>query len=307
VSKVPPGVSQHDLYVAARRVLLDAAAALTEQHQALILVGAQAVYLRCGEADIPVALYTADADIGLDRSLLSDEPRLQDAMHDAGFELRSHGSRLHPGTWIRTVQVGDLQLSIPVDILIPSQFSQTAERRRTPSIPPHDRMAVRKVEGLELAMIDNNIMLIESLDPADHRSVQMKVAGPVALLVAKAHKIRDRVAEATPGREADKDAGDVIRLMRTSNARKASATFSALLADPDVRIAETARAGIILLMEQFGRARSVGVVMAQNTLAGAMPAEAIEALATAFIRNLLAATKEPVIWSVTKSREQPLR
>jgi len=53
MSRVPPGVEQQQLYVAARRALLDAAEALAEQREALILVGAQAVYLRAGDADYP--------------------------------------------------------------------------------------------------------------------------------------------------------------------------------------------------------------------------------------------------------------
>jgi hypothetical protein len=286
VSKVPPGVKQDELYIAARRILLDAAGALAEQHEALILVGAQAVYLRAGTADIPVAVYTADADIGIDRTMLSADPRLQDAMRAAGFELRIT-DRIQPGTWVRAVRVGERELEIPVDLLIPSKFSdRTSPRRRSASIPPHDKMAVRRVEGIELALVDNDQMLIESLEPGDRRSVVMKVAGAAALLTAKAYKIRDRVAEMKPGREADKDAGDVIRLMRTSEIRAVRASFTALIHHEDERVATTAEQGLHLLIEQFGRPRAVGVEMAQRALAGALPQQTIEALATAFTRNL---------------------
>ncbi len=51
------------LYVAARRVLLDALEALKNQHAALILVGAQAIYLHTGEAKFSVPECTTDADI----------------------------------------------------------------------------------------------------------------------------------------------------------------------------------------------------------------------------------------------------
>ncbi len=37
-------------------------------------------------------------------------------------------------------------------------------------------------------------MIIGALDPADSRSVTMNVAGPGALLVAKLHKLGERVA-----------------------------------------------------------------------------------------------------------------
>ncbi len=49
-----------ELYVVARRVLLDALDALGTHRDAVVLVGAQAVYLRVGEADIAVAPYTTD-------------------------------------------------------------------------------------------------------------------------------------------------------------------------------------------------------------------------------------------------------
>ena len=49
-----------ELYVMARRVLLDALEALGAHRDAIILVGAQAVYLRVGEADLAVAPYTTD-------------------------------------------------------------------------------------------------------------------------------------------------------------------------------------------------------------------------------------------------------
>jgi len=292
MSRVPLGVSQQELYVAARRVLLDAGEALAAQRDALILVGAQAVYLRAGDADIPVALYTADADIGIDRAKLSADPKLEDAMRAAGFELRA-SDRVQPGIWVRSVQVGERTLDIPVDLLIPDQFSgRKSPRRRSVSIPPHDKMAVRRVDGIELATVDNDPMLIASLDAADKRSVRMKVAGPAALLTAKAYKIRDRVADRSPGRDSDKDAGDVIRLMRVSNIRAVSASFARLLQHEDRRIAGTAATGLELLADQFGRGRGVGVAMATRTLAGALPPETIEALATAFTRGLPSPARE---------------
>jgi hypothetical protein len=46
------------LYVGARRVLLDALTALQPHLESLVLVGAQAIYLHCGEADFAVSPYT---------------------------------------------------------------------------------------------------------------------------------------------------------------------------------------------------------------------------------------------------------
>lgn len=60
-------------------------------------------------------------------------------------------------------------------------------------------------------------MDIAALDNRDERRLAARVAGPTALLIAKAHKIQDRLA---PGvrldRLVDKDASDVYRLMLTT-------------------------------------------------------------------------------------------
>ncbi len=75
-----PGAAIDNLYVLARRVLLDALDALDEQRGSLILAGAQAIYLHTGETDIAVAPYTTDADLALDARTLGREPRLDAAM-----------------------------------------------------------------------------------------------------------------------------------------------------------------------------------------------------------------------------------
>jgi hypothetical protein len=57
-------IAPDPLYIAARRVLLDALNALNEHRGAVVLVGAQAIYLQADEADLDasVAPFTADAD-----------------------------------------------------------------------------------------------------------------------------------------------------------------------------------------------------------------------------------------------------
>src|SRR5712692_5855674 len=99
MSKVPEGAGQQWLSRVARRVLLDAANALVGHLDAMILVGAQAVYLRSGDGGLPVAAFTADADLGIDLSLLGPDPRLEEAMRSAGFELGLDRRRPQPGTW----------------------------------------------------------------------------------------------------------------------------------------------------------------------------------------------------------------
>src|SRR5713226_9906620 len=72
-------------YILARRVLLDALVALGRHRDSVILVGAQAIYIHVGEADIAVAPYTTDGDLAIDPSRVAPEPLLGDALSAAGF------------------------------------------------------------------------------------------------------------------------------------------------------------------------------------------------------------------------------
>ena len=68
-----------ELYVIARRVLIDALEALGPHRDAAIIVGSQAIYLHTGDAELAVAVYTTDADIALDPALLDEIPPLEQA------------------------------------------------------------------------------------------------------------------------------------------------------------------------------------------------------------------------------------
>lgn len=69
-------------YVAARRILLDAPEALAPNGAAFTVVGAQAIYLHTGAAELDrtVAPYTTDGDLVVNPSLLGDDPLLETAM-----------------------------------------------------------------------------------------------------------------------------------------------------------------------------------------------------------------------------------
>jgi hypothetical protein len=92
----------------ARRVLLDALEALEPHREAVILAGAQAIYLHTQDADLAVAPYTADADLALDPQVLGEIPPLEAAMHAAGFT-----PGIQPGIW-NTQQAG-----VTIDLLVP--------------------------------------------------------------------------------------------------------------------------------------------------------------------------------------------
>lgn len=76
----------------------------------------------------------------------------------------------------------------------------------------------RLTSGLEPALVDHQEMRLTALDPMDDRAVDLRVAGPAALLVAKLTKIHERQDEvaagkANPRRIRGKDAVDVFRLL----------------------------------------------------------------------------------------------
>ena len=94
--RMTPPTSPAYEYVAARRVLLDALVALEPHIGAVIVIGAQAVYLRT-EGRMPhYQPFTTDADLVINPGLLAEAPLLGDAMLAAGFD-----STREPGIWIR--------------------------------------------------------------------------------------------------------------------------------------------------------------------------------------------------------------
>ena len=113
------------LYVAAREVLLDALDALGEQREALILAGAQAIYIHTGAADLAVAEFTTDGDLVVNPEQLKTQPRLSEAMERAHFR-----SGLQPGSWLRDRTVSGIATTIPVDLLVPEAVAGAGQRAR---------------------------------------------------------------------------------------------------------------------------------------------------------------------------------
>lgn len=193
-----------DLPARTRAALLDALEALEGQLDAIVVIGAQALYMHAGEADVAIPAATKDADIGIDGGRLRDDPKLEEALQQAGF----HKDLEHPqpGGWINTD-------GIPVDVMIPEAMAGPgAKGRRGVQIPPHANSAVRQARGLEAAVVDNEPKEIRSLQTSDARSYTVRVAGPGALLVAKLHKIGERDGDGGD-RLVDKDAHDLYRLL----------------------------------------------------------------------------------------------
>ena len=272
-------------YVEARRVLLDALTALAPHGAAFIVAGAQAVYLHTGDADLAVAPFTTDADLALDPTRLDDEPQLEASMSAAGFHLLPVGDHVEPGVWVTPAEIEGVEVDVPVDLIVP-EGAAAGGGRRGARLGPHGKRAARRAVGLEAALVDHSTMRISALDPADGRSVEAEVAGPAALLVAKAHKLHDRLGSGKTDRLDDKDAGDCVRLMQTTSAEAIGSTFARLRDDPIAGPPSTA--ALAYMDELFGRRGRPGIAMAARALRVGMANEAVEVISTAYTRRVLA-------------------
>jgi hypothetical protein len=137
-------------YIEARRVLLDALDALRPHIDAVVLLGAQAVYLRTTGRLLTYQPYTTDADIVLDPSRLPDVPSLGRSMTDAGFVLSDE-----PGIWeARFLRAGFAdEIVVPVDLIVPEQVASKAGRAARLA-GEHGKNTARKSPGVEGTLVD---------------------------------------------------------------------------------------------------------------------------------------------------------
>jgi hypothetical protein len=148
---------------------------------------------------------------------LRPDPRLDAALTNRGFvaDLAQPGIYWSPD-------------GIEVDLMVPETMGGGG--RRGARLGPHGNRSARKARGLEAALVDNDTIALEALAPDDHRIIEARVAGVAALVVAKAHKLGERL-ERAPNRLGPKDALDMLRLLRSSETNALAATFQQLLAD----------------------------------------------------------------------------
>ena len=266
-------------YIEARRVLLDALGALSQQLDAVVLVGAQAVYLRTADRLPSYQPFTTDADIVLDPSLLTDRPALGDVMRAAGFVLTAE-----PGIWearFRREGFAD-EVVVPVDLIVPMQVAAGPGRRSARLGGEHGKHSARKSEGLEGALADHSAIRISAIDPADDRAVIVNVAGEAALLVAKLHKLGDRLDK--PERLDAKDAGDIYRLFDIVAPGEMATRLSALLADK--RSAAATMKALDYGDTLFATAGRTGVRLGVEALRTTIPETTVTAALTGYWRGL---------------------
>nr|WP_084213036.1 GSU2403 family nucleotidyltransferase fold protein [Micromonospora purpureochromogenes] len=269
------GLGDADLLVAARSALLDALEALREHADAVVVVGAQAIYLHTGAAPIALAEATKDCDLALDARALPHEPLLEEAMRAAGFHLDVHAHQ--PGAWLNPK-------GIPVDLMVPEALAGGSSRRAA-KIPPHSRSAARRAVGLEATVVDNDAVEIHALAPGDSRVYTANVAGPAALLVAKLHKLGER--QETPKRLVDKDAHDIYRLLVAVPTERLAAKLRELRADDLAGQVTDQALGFAAHLFAAGP-EALGSVMAGRAEEGIGDPPVVSAAASALIEDLLA-------------------
>jgi hypothetical protein len=248
--------------VIARNVMLDALDALVDHRSALTIIGAQAVYEQTKSLVGRPTVATKHADVCVDPSLLATGPLLADAMTKAGFSL-SMSDR--PGIWGKSVDVPGLNETVQVDLLVPNATAGAGTRGAR--LGAHGKRAAGRAEGLEMVMLDFNVMPISALDGSGRTAGDIKVAGVGALLCAKSYKLAERLQARDAGgrnRVKSKDAGDVWRLMLVSDPRDVAARFDA--AEGHSVLGQAIRLGRSYLKQVFDPRDGEGLALAVDDL-----------------------------------------
>jgi hypothetical protein len=131
-----PGELDNDLLVRSRSALLDALEALAPHKDSVVVIGAQAVYLRTSAAPVALAETTKDSDLVLDPRTLEDDPLIEQAMTSAGFYRNL--DQVQPGAWLNAE-------GISVDLMVPEFGGSRGAKstRSANSAPRRARNATR--------------------------------------------------------------------------------------------------------------------------------------------------------------------
>ena len=268
-------------YIRARETLLDAVEALGAHSDAVILVGAQAIYVHTEDEGTSFALspFTYDADIALDPRLLNTTPTIIEAMSSAGFRLGAQ-----PGLYNR----GDRS---QVDLLVPEAVG--GRGRRAARLGVHGNRAAMKVHGLEGALVSYAPWKITSLTAHADRSCILKVAGPAALLVSKLHKIGERLEDSDGRRRAGlaKDAFDIYRLLRATDTAKMASEFD-LLGSHELS-SDVASDALSMFRSLFGAASGTGTELVVSAIQGLEDPDFITESSVVLSQDLIEATRRP--------------
>ena len=261
-------------YVSARRTLLDVLEALKAHLDAIVLVGAQAIYQFTGDSDLPIAEFTTDADLSINPQLLASTPLLMQAMKDANFTQVEDQLRWKSAS------------GVFVDLMVPEALVEGTSRRSVTNLAEHGPMSARRTRGLEASLEDRERKIIQALEVSDIRTFEIWVAGPAALLVAKVIKLTERFDVNDPDRVPQKDALDLFRLMQVIPTAELAQRLNRLLQSEVA--APTTTGAIQALARDFARSDAKAPKLAAQ--ASGLPSSQRGVLAESFallVRDLL--------------------
>ena len=146
-------------------------------------------------------------------------------------------------------------------------------------------MAVAQPGGygdLKGLLVNRRPMTLGALEPGDPRTYEINVAGPAALLVAKIHKLADRINVDDVRRLSNKDAFDIFRLLQAVELVEEIS----LLAD-DLTAAEVTAEAIARFSELFGTPTAAGTQLVAEHVAGIENRDVIIASSVALSEELI--------------------
>ena len=207
---------------------------------------------------------TQDRDLGVTPELLGEDPKLSERMHELGYETARPE---RPGVWSPISQRDrDIYLRDSVDLIAPMSLARdgvTSRREiRSARVGTHGKHAVSATRGTELSILDRRLVTLRAFDGGP--TVGAYVAGPTALLCAKAYKIHDRLNLTELRRNADrlrpKDYADMYRLLLAVAPEEAAIVFGRGVAD--TRIGEAVRLGRAHLLEVLADSANAATMIA---------------------------------------------
>jgi hypothetical protein len=230
-----------------RRLLVDAISALDAFADAVTVVGAHAVHVWVQEAWGPIDMETTrDGDVALNPVFVAPDPKLLAVLDSTGVEPATPD---RPGIYGYVTEAGlPLAERTTVDLIVPEAYAGPGRRAAR---VPGQKSATSRALGLELAVWDRHRKTLTTIDEPVV-GVDAYVASPAALLVAKAHKVSERLAEVAkkPQRLRPKDSGDVALLMMVSDgADVAAAMTKRCEAHPEIR--EAVATAAVRLVEMY--------------------------------------------------------
>ncbi|MEE6286288.1 hypothetical protein V2J52_01320 [Georgenia sp. MJ173] len=251
--------------ITSRRALIDVITGLADQREALTVLGGHAVIEAThGIAELPPDDTTRDGDLGVTPQLLSDVPNLSARMTELGYEAARPE---RPGVWSPISQRDrDIHDRDSVDLIAPMSLARgdltTNRSIRAARIGAHGKHAVSATGGTELSILDRQWRTLRSFDGGP--TVDAYVAGPSALLCAKAYKIHDRLDPTELRRNADrlrpKDFADLYRILLVITPEDAAGVFAQGIADP--KIGDAVALGSDYLVEILTDASTVASMVA---------------------------------------------